>query len=237
MNRCPHATVTQLAVEIGVPRSTAYRLLDTLAAMGFVSTLGGRYRLAQAVRTLSDGFVDETWMCPAWTEMLRLSKTLIWPLCLSTPDIANMVIRRTTHELSAMSIDYGMVGRRLPITDTAAGRTYLAFCSDQQREMILAILAEEEELSDRLSRDLLEERLVRIRAQGFDTRIGGYVGKTGTLAVPLIAGDRVLGCLGVIFIAAGLSVERAIAQFEAPLKAAAATIRDAVLARAEPTMA
>jgi len=230
MNRRPQASVTQLAAEVGVPRSTAYRMLDTLSSMGFVSTASGRYTLAHGVRTLSDGFIDETWTCLAWVEMVRLSKELVWPISLSTPDVATMVIRRTTHELSAMSIDYGMVGRRLPMMETSAGRTYLAFCPEEERRLILSLQgpcgAE-----GHIDREILEKRLERIRQQGFDTRIGGYVAKTGSLAVPLIVGERVLGCMAIIFIAAGLTLEQAVARFEGPLKQAGQSICDAVTGR------
>ena len=56
MNRAPHASVTQLARDIAVPRSTAYRLLDTLVGLGFVTFGTDGYALSRDVRTLSDGF-------------------------------------------------------------------------------------------------------------------------------------------------------------------------------------
>jgi len=81
MNRFPHASVTQLAQRAEIPRSTAYRLLETLASLGFVRTSSGEgYRLTRAVRTLSDGFIDDGWIEPAWQEMLRLGREIVWPV-------------------------------------------------------------------------------------------------------------------------------------------------------------
>lgn len=233
MNRAPHASVTQLAADIGVPRSTAYRLLDTLVGLGFVGLGADGYTLARDVRTLSDGFIDEAWIAPAWHEMVELSRALIWPVSLFTSEAATMVIRRTTHELSAMSIDYGMSGRRLPITETAAGRVYLAFCPPAERRLILSMPAAYIGSPTRIERELVEERLEEARTRGFDTRVGGVVPRTGSLAVPVLVEGRVLCCLSLIFIASGLTVARAIEQFEQPMKAAAQRISEAVVRQAD----
>lgn len=226
MNRNPHASVTQLARDINVPRSTAYRLLETLQRLEFVAKASdGGYALTREVRTLSDGFVDEAWIEPAWEEMVRLSSRIIWPVSLFTQEAATMVIRRTTHELSTMSIDYGMSGRRLPITETAAGRVYLAFCSDFERETILAMPAAYLEPPTPISREMLHDRLRSIRERGFDTRTGGVVARTGSLAVPIMTGERILCCISLIYILAGMTAERAVLEFEAPMKAAAEHIK------------
>lgn len=233
MNRAPHASVTQLAREVGVPRSTAYRLLDTLVGLGFVSLDEGGYSLRRDVRTLSDGFIDEAWIAPAWREMVELSRTLIWPVSLFTSEAATMVIRRTTHELSSLSIDYGMSGRRLPITETAAGRVYLAFCPAAERRLILSMPAAYTTTPTPLDRSILEDRLGDVRRRGFDTRVGGVVARTGSLAVPILVEGRVLCCMSLIFIASGISIERVVADFEEPMKAAAARISAAVVRQAD----
>lgn len=229
MNRAPHASVTQLAAEIGVPRSTAYRLLDTLAGLGFVTCGSDGYALARDVRTLSDGFIDEAWIAPAWQEMVEISRRLIWPVSLFTQEAATMVIRRTTHELSTLSIDYGMSGRRLPITETAAGRVYLAFCPAAERRTILGMPAAYARPPSRIDRELLDSRLKTVREAGFDTRVGGVVAKTGSLSVPVIVDDHVLCTMSIIYIASALSVEHAVAQFERPMKEAAERIANAVV--------
>lgn len=233
MNRSPHASVTQLAREIGVPRSTAYRLLDTLVGLGFVTSTIGGYALARNVRTLSDGFIDEAWLEIAWREMVELSRTLIWPTSLATSEAATMVLRRTTHELSTMSIDYGMTGRRFPITETSAGRVYLAFCPPAERRLILSMPAAHTGSPTELDRTLLEERLLKIRERGFDTRVGGVVERTASLSVPVMAGERVICCIAIIFIASSMPIERAIEQFEKPMKSMAERISQSIVRLAD----
>lgn len=226
MNSNPRASVTELARNIKVPRSTAYRLLDTLVGLGFVSmSATGGYSLSRQVRTLSEGFIDEAWLGPAWEELLRLGEQLVWPVSLFTCEAAVMVIRRTTHELSTMSIDYGMSGRRLPITQTAAGRCYLAFCPEAERRLILDMPAAYiGGQGTHLEQIAIEEKLQEVRARGFDTRVGGLVPKTGSIAVPVIVDNKVLCCASVIYIASALSLRRAVAEFELPMKAFAARL-------------
>ena len=58
------ATVSEVAQEIRLPRTTTYRILETLSHAGFVyrDTNDDRYRLTIMVRGLSDGYDDETWV-------------------------------------------------------------------------------------------------------------------------------------------------------------------------------
>ena len=74
-----------------------------------------------------------------------------------------MLIRETTHAASTLSIDYGMVGRRLPILRTAAGRVYLAFCPDNERRAILDMLNHSAAPEDQFDARRLAALLRRIR--------------------------------------------------------------------------
>jgi len=64
LNETNYATAMELSKRTGLPRSTVYRLLDTLMAAGYVG-IGARketYQLTILVRALSDGFNDEAWV-------------------------------------------------------------------------------------------------------------------------------------------------------------------------------
>ena len=58
------ATVSEVVQEIRLPRTTVYRILQTLCDAGFVyrDPVDDRYRLTVLVRGLSDGFDDEHWV-------------------------------------------------------------------------------------------------------------------------------------------------------------------------------
>src|SRR5260221_4823451 len=57
------ATVSEVAQEIRLPRTTVYRILEILCTTGFVfrDAADDRYRLTILVRGLSDGFDDAPW--------------------------------------------------------------------------------------------------------------------------------------------------------------------------------
>lgn len=228
MNADPAASITRLAREVGVPRSTAYRLLDTLVAMGFVtpSSSNERYTLTREVYSLSRGFIDEEWIEDAWSEMVVLTERLIWPVDLLTSEGARMVVRRSTHPRSTLSIDYGMLGRRWPMTQSAAGRAYLAFCPAAERDVILDLPGIFEPNGDTpFERELVNRMLEQTRALGLGTRFGGMMPKTGSISAPVILDGTVLCCVSIIWIAVGLTLDRAVAELGPPLKDAAERVR------------
>jgi IclR family mhp operon transcriptional activator len=233
MNADPHATVTKLAAQIGVPRSTVYRLLETLVSMGYVapSTSTEKYRLTRQVYNLSKGFQDETWIEDSWFELMALTKTVIWPVDLLTLEAATMVVRRSTHPHSPLSIDYAMVGRRWPITQSAAGRAYLAFCPEPERELILDLPKAFPGISSAfVERGTLLKQLEQTRVQGFGTRMGGMMPRTASISTPVLIGDTVLCCISIIWMAsAKLTVDRAITELGGHLKETAQRVRSIAL--------
>jgi Bacterial transcriptional regulator len=74
-----------------------------------------------------------------------------------------MVIQETTHARSPLSIDRGMIGKRLPMLRTSAGRAYLAASAPIERDVIINHLRRIDEADDR--RFLEPNRLSRMIAE------------------------------------------------------------------------
>jgi len=229
MNRHKLASVVELARETRLPRPTIYRLLETLQRAGFVVRSGSndRFCVARRVRTLSDGFTEDEWISAiAMPRMTAFTREFIWPLALFTFDEGRMLVRETTHAASSLSIDYGMVGRRMPMLRTAGGRAYLAFCPNNERRAILELLTHSEQSDDRQAHEW--QRLAKlfntIRTKGYATQFREINPKTAGLAVPIRLPDRVLGCISLIWIASALTMEEAERRFVAPLTALASEI-------------
>jgi IclR family transcriptional regulator, mhp operon transcriptional activator len=223
MNRHKVASVVELARETRLPRPTVYRLLETLGRAGFVSRSGAadRFCLGRKVRTLSDGFIEDEWITDiASPLMAAFTATHVWPVSLMTFEEGRMLIRETTHPASSLSIDYGMVGRRLPMLRTAAGRAYLAFCPANERRTILDMLGHSPEPEDRYDERRLPAMLRQIGARGCALQDREINPKTSGISVP-IAGERLLGCISMIWIASALTLEEAQQRFLAPLVALA----------------
>lgn len=226
MNRHKVVSVLELAQETRLPRPTVYRLLETLERAGFVARSGSadRFCLARRVRTLSDGFVDDEWITEvAAPLMAAFTRAQIWPVALMTFEEGRMLIRETTHPASSLSIDYGMVGRRLPMLRTAAGRAYLAFCPNNERRTIVDMLDHSPAAEDRHDDRRLLALLRDIRVKGYALQDREINPKTSGMSVP-IRGDRLLGCVSMVWIASALTIEEAQRRFLAPLVALATRI-------------
>ncbi|OLL32094.1 transcriptional regulator [Burkholderia sp. SRS-W-2-2016] len=224
------ATSQQISELTGLHRTTARRLLETLMEDGFVrrSASDDSFRLTLKVRALSEGFTDDERIATiAPPVMGRLLQRVAWPSDLTTPDGDSMIIRETTHRFSPLSFHRAMVGRRLPILLTAAGRAYFAMCSDTEREDILDLLRAGtggEEQKALASNDALIRNLVRrVRADGFGSNHGDWLdqGKIGAVAVAIVFEERVLASLNVVFLSRAVSLAEAKRRYVPELQTAA----------------
>ena len=222
----------------GMPRPTAYRLLETLEELGFVtrSPSDDTWRPTLQTKSLSSGFRDEDWVAQtAVPHMMKLGRRVLWPIDLATFHDYRMVVRESTHNISPFSIDIGVVGRDMPVTLTSGGRAWLAFCPDAEREQILAGLAVRGEtgggmMEDRASLDYVIERC---RSLGVGYRSGGFNDHTMSLSAPVMQGDRVIASLTLIWIASAMGFEEALTRYRAALIETASVIASERSAAAE----
>jgi IclR family mhp operon transcriptional activator len=138
-----------------------------------------------------------------------------------------MVIQETTHARSPVSIDRGMLGKRLPMLRTSAGRAYLAACSAPERDVILAHLRRIDETEDRpfLQEGYLARMIEETAQLGYAVRNEGeFNAKTSSIAVPIVRGEVVLGCISVIWIRSALALDEAVRTFVGPMRKVAADI-------------
>jgi IclR family mhp operon transcriptional activator len=120
-----------------------------------------------------------------------------------------------------------MIGKRLPMLRTSAGRAYLAACTPVERDVIINHLRRIDEADDRafLEPDRLSRMLAETSHRGYGIRHEDeYNPKTSSIAVPIVRGEVVFGCISIIWIRSAMSVEDAVAKYVAPLQEAAAAI-------------
>jgi IclR family mhp operon transcriptional activator len=224
MNRRKLASVADLAKDIQLPRPTVYRLLDTLSRAGFASreSATDRYRPTHGVRALSDGFVDDEWVGEvAAPLMAEFTRKYVWPVTLFTFEAGKMLVRDTTHPQSSLSIDYGMVGRRMGMLRTAGGLAYLAFCPDNERKVILDLLAQSGDPEDQQAREgeRVNSMLQAIRHRGYAVQERVINPKAASISVPIKAGRRIHGCISLIYIASALTINDVERNLLPPLRA------------------
>jgi IclR family mhp operon transcriptional activator len=225
------ATVSEVAQEIRLPRTTVYRILETLCNAGFVfrDPSDDRYRLTIMVRALSGGFDDEAWVTQIAKPLINeLCREIVWPISISTLSGTTMMVRETTDHSSPVAIERYSAGFRTPLLTSAGGRVYLAFCAASQRETLIDVLArstKDEDKLARLQRPDLQRLLSDIKAQGYATATRSRrMVEEISLSVPVLLNDRVLAALTVRFASSALPLKTGVERFLPKLRHTAATI-------------
>jgi IclR family transcriptional regulator, mhp operon transcriptional activator len=224
------ATVSEVAQEIRLPRTTVYRILETLCNAGFVfrDASDDRYRLTILVRALSDGFDDESWVTQIAKPFIHdLCREVVWPVSIATLSGTTMLVRESTDHSSPLAIERHSAGIRAPLLTTAAGRVYLANCPAPQVESVVEILARSPKEEDRAARSAAELRraLAEIKAAGHATatRTRRLVEEV-SVSVPVLLNDRVLASLTVRFAASAVPLRSGLERFLPKLRRCAAKI-------------
>jgi IclR family mhp operon transcriptional activator len=234
VNAMGEARPGEIACALGIPSPTVYRLLETLEEAGYVgvSPTSNRVRVTRLAASLGDGYALRSELCQAAGPLFaEYGARLVWPLDLTVYDNAAMVIQETTHGRSPLSIDRAMIGYRLPVLRTSAGRAYLAHCGEEERLLILEHL---HRLGDPADMPFLESRwlgrmLDETRTRGLAIRDAGeFRPQTASLAAPILSGRGILGCVSMIWIRSAMSTAKALDTCAAPLKEVVSKIAGAL---------
>jgi IclR family mhp operon transcriptional activator len=218
LNRLERAAINTLSSAVRLPRTTTFRILETLRTAGFVERDAyDYYRPTIKVRTLSDGFDDEALVGHIAKPLLgKLGERLSWPVSVATPAGATMLIREATQGQASMPLEHHGAGVRVPMLASAAGRAYLAHCPAPQRDSLLELLSRSSLPEDRLARNRAEvDRLLNeTRSQGYGlAHRARRAFEETSLAVPVRAKERILAAVMVRFVASAVPLRTAVEQF------------------------
>lgn len=135
-----HLGVIEAAELLGRPKSSVSRLLRSMEAEGFLSRdeASGRFRLSLALAALGE-------LARASTSMQRLARPVLEELVERTGETSNLVVLDGSEAVnvevvrSSRAVQHvGVLGRRLPLHATAAGKVLLAWAPAGVQERILA---------------------------------------------------------------------------------------------------
>jgi IclR family mhp operon transcriptional activator len=231
LNQQNGATVSEVASAIDLPRTTTYRILETLCHAGYAYRAASdeRYRLTILVRGLSDGFDDEAWVTQvARPYMYELCNELVWPIAIATLSGSTMLIRQTTDHRSPLAVEKRGPGFRVAILGSASGLAYLAYCSKEQREALLDLLAKSKRAEDQpaQNRKKVYDLLMETRKRGYALwRRPRRISDELSLSVPILAADeRLLASLTIRFSSTAVPEADAVQRFVPRLKAVAQRI-------------
>jgi len=235
MNQKGDATVSDIAAAIGVPRTTAYRLLETLATEGYIERQPHSpfYRLTSEVLHLASGFQNQNLLLEIARPMITdLGGQIGWSVSLATPRAAEMITRITTNHDTALALDRYMIGHGVPMLHATTGYCYLAFCTDIEREVAIGMARASGDPLQSLAhhREKLETVLQRVRARGFcNLEFSQY--REGNVGVPLVAGDRALGGIVMRYIKSAMNGQRLLKEYIPQLSELSARISQEYVSR------
>ncbi|MBL8631305.1 MAG: helix-turn-helix domain-containing protein [Rhodospirillaceae bacterium] len=228
------STVAQIASMTDLPRATAFRILETLRTLGYVErgNQNGAFFLTANVLALSKGFAGQGWVEEHAKPLISsLARDVIWPVSLTIPRHAALVMRLSSDFESPMIETRFNTGTLLPLLATASGYAYLAFSQPGTREQLIASALNE--ATDKLKGtpvQVLEFRsnIPTIQAKGY-AYYSGYshnkgLKRTAAIAVPVRRNDEVVGCLSMRFFATALNKKALEEKFVPIFKAAAASL-------------
>lgn len=204
MNQKGDATVTDVARAVGIPRTTAHRVLATLASEGYVEKQppSDFYRITSRVQKLAAGFqVEQLLLEVAKPLVSEAGNDLKWPIALTTPRDGEMVIRLGTDHDCPRALERFHIGFSVPMVHATGGFCFLSQCPDDERqEMLVAALRAGRERQMGILDPLEIEYLVSTtRKRGWcNLEFPQY--REGNVGVPLMAGGRVVGAIVMRYI-------------------------------------
>lgn len=227
------ASVSEVVQEIHLPRTTVYRILETLCDSGFVhrDPSDDRYRLTIQVRGLSDRFDDEEWVAEIAKPIINeFSREVVWPLAIATPSGTSMLVRESTDHASPLAVERYPAGYKVPLLTSAGGLVYLANCPVAQRDALLdsALRNKGPAIAPAPPRQELLRRLQEIRAQGYSS--ADHIRPAAqdlTLSVPVVLEERTHAALTIRIASSAMTLPAAVGRFLPKLRECANKIRTA----------
>ena len=160
--------VTEVANALEIHKSTASRLLATLASHGFVTQEDGReYRLGVGVVRLAGAVTADS-------ELIRLARPVCKRLSEAVQETVNLSILDGDEVINidqvigtASVVSVNWVGRRSPLNCTSTGKVLLAFASADERHRLFRKPLKRCTQHSVLKFEVLEKQLRDIRSLGY----------------------------------------------------------------------
>jgi DNA-binding IclR family transcriptional regulator len=194
-------SLAELTSLLGIDRSSAFRLANTLKRRGFLAYPAGRkdYILGSALWRLAHQY--------DWgTMLIRVSREPLKQLASRTNETAHLAIREGKH---ALFIDHaavnhviavsGQTGEMVPLYCTAHGKALLAdFDYKELRSIFGSSPLQNHTKQTTRSVTQLAETCVQIKAQGYASDDGEYQEGVRCVAAPIRAhGGMIIGSIGI----------------------------------------
>ncbi len=179
--------VTEIAAELGVHKSTAFRLIAVLESRDLVEQLAdrGKYRLGFGVVRLAGATV-------AQLDLAKESRRTCEELAANLGETVNVAILDAGRAVNVSQVRgtaaiglYNWVGQGTPLHATSSGKVLLAHAGEQVREAVLAGTLQRYTVATITDPGLLGAELAEIRVRGWAATEGEYEIGLNAVAAPV----------------------------------------------------
>lgn len=162
-------TLTELSREVGMHRTTLFRILATLQARGYVhrDRATDRYRLGTRVLSLASALLKDL-------DIRQVARPILQALCYDTQELVHLTVldngevvtieRLVGNQTISLRTE---IGARRPAHCTAAGKAMMAFLSDAECQRILAAGMPSVAPRTITSLEVMHQHLAEVRRRGF----------------------------------------------------------------------
>jgi IclR family mhp operon transcriptional activator len=243
LHRSRAASLHDLHLASGLPKATLTRVLATLQMRGLIwqRLADGAFMASHTFQPRAPQAHNEALLVEIASPVLeKLCAKVNWPSILAVSRLDHMEVIETNRPKSYFShIPVGPIGFRVNMLRSAAGRAYLAFCGETERQAILERLAASDEPGNFLAHrpDTVEKLLAETRALGYGVRLpdfGGHYNLTrrqcddhrSSFAVPVRATGEVVAAVNLTWTDKVATLEQMVKTCLPTLRAAANDISD-----------
>ncbi len=194
------AGVTEIAAELGVHKSTAFRLIAVLESRGFVEQVAdrGSYRLGFGIIRLAGATT-------ARLDLNRESRRTCEELAADLGETVNIAILDGNVATNISQVrggaaisSHNWVGQRTPLHVTSSGKVLLAFAPEALQESIVTGPLERHTPASISDADVLRATLADVRRQGWAQTVEEYELGLNAVAAPIRDHDgRVVAAVSV----------------------------------------
>jgi DNA-binding IclR family transcriptional regulator len=188
--------VSEIGRALGVPKSSAHRLLASLGRRGLVEQdEHGRYRPGIALLALGLGALEREPLAAAAHSILERESEATGETAFLTVARGGRIVVLDKREGAAFLRVAPTIGSEVPVHATAVGKLHLAFAPDSVR------LAPEPwpvfTGQTPISRADLEREVAKAKKRGWATNRDEWIPGMAVVAAPVLLRDRMLGCMVV----------------------------------------
>ncbi len=238
VNEEGQATVRGIHRQTGLDKATIVRMLETLEHEGYVMRDPDQALYTPTGRTLllSQGYDQHEWVGAVAAPILgEFRASMGWPSDVAVNDGDAMVVVQTTRGQQGPLSFNRKAGFRASVLMTSLGRAYLAFCGEEERQSIIAQLAQKPGAFNDLARQprKLQALLDEVRRSGFATMDDAYGdreygGLVWAFGVPVKTDEKVYASMNMMMLKNAVTVEEAREKLLAPLQEVAHRLAQAL---------